>query len=171
MHRGRRVGLHHQAGRRGAAAVADAGLAALMARHMAEAAARPPQPTDAAATPGPAPTAEAAAQAGPPASPATARPEVEELELELLLEALLQRFGYDFRGHERGPLKRRLRGVMAQRGLRTVSSLQDSVLHDDGAAGALLRALHVPPSSLFDDVQEALQLRALLGPALTRRRC
>src|SRR5471030_1675803 len=178
MHRGRRVGLHHQAGRRGAAAVADAGLAALMARRMendaaiflarqmAEAAARPPQPTDAAATPGPAPAAEAPAQAGPPASPATERPEVEELELELLLEALLQRFGYDFRGHERGPLKRRLRGVMAQRGLRTVSSLQDSVLHDDGAAGALLRALHVPPSSLFDDVQEALQLRALLGPAL-----
>src|SRR5471030_2122575 len=167
MHRGRRVGLHHQAGRRGAAAVADAGLAALMARRMendaaiflarqmAEAAARPPQPT-----------AEVPAQAGPAASPATARPEVEELELELLLEALLQRFGYDFRGHERCPLKRRLRGVMAQRGLRTISSLQDSVLHDDGAAGALLRALHVPPSSLFDDAQEALQLRALLGPAL-----
>src|SRR5471032_1762086 len=165
MHRGRRVGLHHQAGRRGAAAVADAGLAALMARRMendaaiflarqmAEAAARPPQPTDAAATPGPAPAAEVPAQAGPAASPATARPEVEELELELLLEALLQRFGYDFRGHERCPLKRRLRGVMAQRGLRTISSLQD-------------RALHVPPSSLFDDAQEALQLRALLGPAL-----
>ena len=140
--------------------------AIFLARQMAEAAARPPQPTEAAATPGPAPAAEAPAQAGPPASPATERPEVEELELELLLEALLQRFGYDFRGHERGPLKRRLRGVMAQRGLRTVSSLQDSVLHDDGAAGALLRALHVPPSSLFDDAQEALQLRALLGPAL-----
>src|SRR5476649_1471947 len=119
MHRGRRVGLHHQAGRRGAAAVADAGLAALMARRMendaaiflarqmAEAAARPPQPTEAAATPGPAPAAEAPAQAGPPASPATARPEVEELELELLLEALVQRFGYDFRGHERWPPKRR----------------------------------------------------------------
>src|SRR5471032_3684096 len=151
MHRRRRLRLHHQAGRRRAAAVADAGLAALMARRMED-------------------------DAMPPArlsgdAVATARPEVEELELELLLEALLQRFGFDFRGHERSTLKRRLRGVMAQRGLRTVSSLQDSVLHDDGAAGALLRALHVPPSSLFDDVQEALQLRALLGPALTRRRC
>src|SRR5471032_770545 len=169
MHRGRRVGLHHQAGRRGAAAVADAGLAALMARRMdnddaaflrrqmAEAAARPPP--DYAS---PAPAADASAQ---PAAPA-ARPEVEELELALLLEALAQRFGYDFRGHERGALKRKLRGALAQRGLRTMSSLQDSVLHDDAAAADLLRALHVPPSALFDDAQEALQLRALLGPAL-----
>ncbi|WP_295999390.1 CheR family methyltransferase [Rugamonas sp.] len=100
------------------------------------------------------------------ADSATARPEVEELELELLLEALLQRFGFDFRGHERSALKRKLRGAMARRGLRTLSSLQDSVLHDDGAAGALLRALHVPAATLFDDAQESMQLRALLGPAL-----
>jgi chemotaxis protein methyltransferase CheR len=96
----------------------------------------------------------------------TARPEVEELELELLLEALVRRFGFDFRGHERCALKRKLRGTMAQRGLRTFSSLQDSVLHDDGAAGALLRALHVPPARLFDDARESVQLRALLGPCL-----
>src|SRR5471032_2676663 len=174
MHRGRRVGLHHQAGRRGAAAVADAGLAALMARRMdnddaaflrrqmAEAAARP-APADATT----APADHAPARPVTSASVAsTARPEVEELELALLLEALVQRYGYDFRGHERGALKRKLRGALAQRGLRTLSSLQDSVLHDDAAAADLLRALHVPPSTLFDDAQEALQLRALLGPAL-----
>lgn len=93
-------------------------------------------------------------------------PEVEALELELLLEALLQRYGYDFRGHERAVLRRKLRAVMQRRGLRTLSQLQDRVLHDPGAASAALRALHVPPATLFDDTDEARQLRQLVGGCL-----
>lgn len=95
-----------------------------------------------------------------------ATPEVEALELELLLEALLQRYGYDFRGHERAALRRKLRAVMRQRGLRTLSQLQDRVLHEAGAASSALRALHVPPATLFDDVDEARQLRQLVGGCL-----
>ena len=93
-------------------------------------------------------------------------PEVEELELELLLEALFQRYGYDFRGHQRAALKRKLRAVMQQRSLRTLSALQGQVLHDPGAASAVLRALHVPPAAMFDDVEESLQLRQLAGACL-----
>jgi chemotaxis protein methyltransferase CheR len=93
-------------------------------------------------------------------------PEVEELELALLLEALLQRYGFDFRGHERPTLKRKLRGVMQRRGLRTLSAVQDKVLHDPAAAGAVLRALHVPPATLFDDIDEAQHLRQLAGDCL-----
>ncbi|SFU64864.1 CheR family methyltransferase [Pseudoduganella namucuonensis] len=92
--------------------------------------------------------------------------EVEELELELLLEALFQRYGYDFRSHERALLRRKLRGVMRTRGLRTLSSLQDRALHDPAAASATLRALHVPPATLFDDTDEARQLRQLAGGCL-----
>ncbi|MRV76828.1 chemotaxis protein [Duganella sp. FT92W] len=95
-----------------------------------------------------------------------ATPEVEALELELLLEALLQRYGYDFRGHERAALRRKLRAVMRQRGLRTLSQLQDRVLHEPGAASSALRALHVPPATLFDDIDEARQLRQLVGASL-----
>ncbi|GAB2844215.1 protein-glutamate O-methyltransferase CheR [Pseudoduganella ginsengisoli] len=95
-----------------------------------------------------------------------AAPEVEALELELLLEALLQRYGYDFRGHERAALRRKLRAVMQRRGLRTLSQLQDRVLHEPAAASAALRALHVPPATLFDDPDEARQLRQLAGAGL-----
>jgi chemotaxis protein methyltransferase CheR len=93
-------------------------------------------------------------------------PAVEQLELELLLEALFQCYGYDFRGHERSALRHKLRAVMAQLGARTISALQDRVLHDHGAVATLLRALHVPPAALFDDAQEAAQLRAVLGACL-----
>ncbi|WP_051293533.1 CheR family methyltransferase [Pseudoduganella violaceinigra] len=100
-------------------------------------------------------------------------PELEELELELLLEALVRRLGFDFRLHERPPLKRKLFDFMQQRGMATLSQLQDHVLHDPATAGALLRALHVPPASLFDDPAEALMLReaaehCLRGAALPR---
>lgn len=100
-------------------------------------------------------------------------PELEELELELLLEALVRRFGFDFRLHDRAPLKRKLFGFMQQRGLSTLSQLQDHVLHDPATAGGLLRTLHVPPAGLFDDAAEALMLReaaehSLRGAALPR---
>jgi chemotaxis protein methyltransferase CheR len=93
-------------------------------------------------------------------------PAVVELELELLLEALFQCYGYDFRGHERSALRHKLRAAMAQLGARTISALQDCVLHDPGAVDALLRALHVPPAVMFDDAQEVSQLRILLGSCL-----
>lgn len=92
--------------------------------------------------------------------------EVEELELELLLEALFQRYGYDFREHQRAPLKRKLRALMRQLTLHTLSALQGQLLHDSGAASAVLRALHVAPAAMFDDVQEAQQLRRLAATCL-----
>lgn len=93
-------------------------------------------------------------------------PEVEELELELLLEALVQRFGFDFRSHERATLKRKLFALLQRRGLRTLSQLQDRVLHDSATAAALLRALAVPPAALFDDPLEAMQLLAVAEQCL-----
>jgi chemotaxis protein methyltransferase CheR len=90
----------------------------------------------------------------------------EELEIELLLEALYQRFGYDFRSYDRPALRRKLHQVMQARGLITVSSLQDRVLHDPGAGAALLRALSVQPAALFDDPEQARQLRIVLASCL-----
>jgi chemotaxis protein methyltransferase CheR len=90
----------------------------------------------------------------------------EELEIELLLEALFQRFGYDFRAYDRPALRRKLHQVMLARDLSTVSSLQDRVLHDPGAGAALLRALSVQPAALFDDPEQARQLRIVLASCL-----
>lgn len=90
----------------------------------------------------------------------------EELEIELLLEALFQRFGYDFRSYDRPTLRRKLHQVMQERGLITVSSLQDRVLHDPGAGAALLRALSVQPATLFDDPEKARQMRIVLASCL-----
>jgi chemotaxis protein methyltransferase CheR len=90
----------------------------------------------------------------------------EDLEIELLLEALYQRFGVDFRGYARPALRRKLGELTRAQGLATLSGLQEKLLHESGMLSILLRALAVPPSSLFDPPEHAQQIRSLLLPAL-----
>jgi chemotaxis protein methyltransferase CheR len=91
---------------------------------------------------------------------------VEELEIDLLLEGVFQRFGYDFRGYQREPLRRKLCQLMQRDGLQTVSALQGRVMHDAVASDALLRALAVHPAAMFDDPHHFRVLRDALGPWL-----
>jgi chemotaxis protein methyltransferase CheR len=91
---------------------------------------------------------------------------IEELETELLLEALFQRFGYDFRAYERPALRRKLQEAMGTLGVGTLSGLQEKVLHDGASASSVLRALSVAPSPLFDNVEHAARLRGVLAPSL-----
>ncbi len=107
----------------------------------------------------------AAEEAAPGAAPRV-DPDIEELEIALLLEALLQRHGFDFRAFDRAAVRRKLHAAMRQHGLATVSALQERVLHQPQAGAALLRALGVAPAAMFDDVDEARRLRAVLGACL-----
>lgn len=121
-----------------------------------------------------APPASAPAPTPTPAAPAVGAgsgrrhspSSVEELELELLLEALFQCHGYDFRGYERETVKRKVDAVRAQLGLDTISALQSRVLHDADAYNALLSALYVEPALMFDNPSEVSLLRMSLGVCL-----
>lgn len=93
-------------------------------------------------------------------------PALEDLEIELLLEALYQRFGADYRGHDRTLLRRKLLGLVEVRGLSTISGLQEKVLHEPGAALATMRTLSVPPAGLFDRPQWARRQRTALADTL-----
>jgi chemotaxis protein methyltransferase CheR len=91
---------------------------------------------------------------------------IEELETELLLEALFQRFGYDFRAYDRPALREKLNQAMREGGAATLSGLQEQVLHGAEAASKLLRTLSVAPVPLFGDAGHAARLRQVLAPAL-----
>lgn len=95
--------------------------------------------------------------------------EIEDLEIDLLLEAVLQRFGLDFRGYLREPLRRKLHGFMQENSLETVSAVQERILHDAGTGARLLRALSKQPAALFDDPGHFLLLRGLIGAWLRSR--
>jgi chemotaxis protein methyltransferase CheR len=89
-----------------------------------------------------------------------------DLEIELLLEALFQRFGVDLRGYARPVVRRKLFDLMRELKLATVSGLQERVLHQHGAAAVVMRALAVTPAAPFDAPEYTRQLRTVLVPAL-----
>lgn len=91
---------------------------------------------------------------------------LEELEIDLLLEGVFQRFGHDFRGYRREPLRDRLLVLMRHAGLQTVSALQDRILHDPATGDALLRALSARRTALFDDAGYFHALRMVVVPWL-----
>ena len=92
---------------------------------------------------------------------------VEDLEIQLLLEALYQRYHYDFRRYARASIKRRLVQAREQMGYATLSALQDAVLHDPAMLPRLLGYLTVQVSEMFRDPS---YFRALREKVLPHRR-
>jgi chemotaxis protein methyltransferase CheR len=93
-------------------------------------------------------------------------PDVEELEMDLLLEAIHRRYDYDFRGYARASLRRRLwhRATLEQ--LPTLTALQERVLHDASTMQRLLRDLSINVTEMFRDPGFHAALRERVFPAL-----
>lgn len=91
---------------------------------------------------------------------------VRELEENLLLEALFQLFGSDFRGYERSAVAGKLSSFMQAHGFRTISGLQDGVIHNRDVAADLLYALAFRASGAFEEPRSVGNLRALAEPLL-----
>lgn len=91
---------------------------------------------------------------------------VEEIELGLLLEAIFQKYHYDFRGYAQASIKRRLKQALERFNCRTLSQLQDKVLHDPSVLPILLSYLTVQVSELFRDPAYFLALREHVLPHL-----
>jgi chemotaxis protein methyltransferase CheR len=90
----------------------------------------------------------------------------EDLELYLLLEAIYLKFHYDFRGYSRASLGRRLKEALAFFHCRTVSALQDRVLHEPEVFPSLMRFLTVGVSDLFRDASFFQAMRQEIVPIL-----
>jgi chemotaxis protein methyltransferase CheR len=94
------------------------------------------------------------------------REDVEDLELELLLEALYRHYGYDFREYARASIKRRMWRRMMEEGLATLSGLQERVLHDPACMERLLLDLSINVTSMFRDPTFYRAVRDKIVPLL-----
>lgn len=88
------------------------------------------------------------------------------IEQQLLLEAVYQKYHYDFRAYAPASIKRRLQAAMGRLGCRTLSQLQDRLLHDDTTFPSLLDTLTVPVSEMFRDPDYFRALREQVIPVL-----
>lgn len=76
---------------------------------------------------------------------------IEDVEVDLLLQALRQRYGYDFTGYARASLKRRLKELQSYFDVKQLSALIPPLLHDERVAQTLVNNISVPVSEFFRD--------------------
>ncbi|MEX2283004.1 MAG: protein-glutamate O-methyltransferase CheR [Gemmatimonadota bacterium] len=99
-------------------------------------------------------------------TPAAYVRELERIEIDVLLEAIFRHYGFDFRSYAYSSLKRRLWKRIEAEELRTVSQLQDLVLHNEAAMERLLLDLSVSVSAMFRDPNFYLAFRQKVVPIL-----
>ena len=85
------------------------------------------------------------------ATPSAYNPELEQIEIELLLEGIYQHYGFDFRSYAYASIRRRLWKRIEAEGLSTISGLQDQVLHNPPMMEKLLLDLSINVTSMFRD--------------------
>jgi chemotaxis protein methyltransferase CheR len=89
-----------------------------------------------------------------------------EIELKLLIDAIYHLYHYDFRDYALASLRRRLKTAMIRFDCRTLSQLQDKVVHDPAVFPVLLDFLTVQVSEMFRDPAYFLALRENVVPLL-----
>lgn len=99
-------------------------------------------------------------------TPVSRQEEVDEIELELLLEAVWRRYRYDFRNYARSTLKRRLERAQHRLGCATLSQLQHRLLHEPGIFQEVLGFLTIQVSEMFRDPAYFRALRETVVPHL-----
>jgi chemotaxis protein methyltransferase CheR len=92
--------------------------------------------------------------------------DLEQLEIELLLEAVYRRYGFDFRQYAQASLKRRLWRRLSAEGLENITQLQAQLLHDPQCMERLLLDLSINVTSMFRDPSFYLAFRQRVVPLL-----
>lgn len=95
-----------------------------------------------------------------------ADPRPEDIELQLLLEAIYQRYGYDFRSYSRASLQRRVDQHMLIKRYAHTGELIHSILHRGEAFSALLSDLTINVTEMFRDPDFYRTFRERVVPVL-----
>ena len=93
----------------------------------------------------------------------------ENIELDLLLEAIFRKYGYDFRDYSKSSLKRRVDHSLDESGLGSISELQHEVLFNTDTFDRLLLDLSINVTEMFRDPAFFKAVRAELLPKLDQR--
>jgi chemotaxis protein methyltransferase CheR len=77
--------------------------------------------------------------------------EIEQIEIDLLLEAVYRRYGYDFRSYARASVERRLKLFLSKLGCDSVSGLIPIILRDRLLFSRLARNFSIAVTEMFRD--------------------
>ncbi len=91
---------------------------------------------------------------------------LETIEIDTLLEALHQHYGYDFRNYAKASITRRIKGLVTKYKLKFISELIPQLLHDRSKFKFFVYDLSIPVTEMFRDHQFFLSIRENVIPYL-----
>ena len=95
-------------------------------------------------------------------------PDLERIEIELLLEGIFRHYGFDFRSYAYASIRRRLWKRIEAEGLSTVSELQAQVLHQPPMMEKLLLDLSINVTAMFRDPSFYRAFRERVVPCVSQ---
>jgi len=94
-------------------------------------------------------------------------PDTEDIELDLLLQAIYLKYGYDFRNYSKAHLKRRMNQRLKLSNLHSISELQHLVLWEKDFYQILIKDLSINITEMFRDPEFYLAFRNKVIPDLS----
>lgn len=99
-------------------------------------------------------------------APQAGQSSIEDVEIDLLLEAVYRIRGFDFRDYARASLRRRIQNRLRIEKVDTIMRLLDKILHDASCMDRFVAGLSVNVSAMFRDPGFFRALRAQVFPLL-----
>lgn len=92
--------------------------------------------------------------------------QLEDIEIRLLLEAIYQRYGYDFRGYSQASMRRRVMHRLSMSGLPSILQMTDRVLRERQFFVTLLNDLTINVTEMYRDPEFYRAFRDEVVPVL-----
>lgn len=92
--------------------------------------------------------------------------DVDDIELDLMLEAIVRRYGYDFRNYSKASMERRVKQAKVKMGCAEITDLTRNLLHDPVFFQKLVADFSVTVTEMFRDPEVYKTLREKVLPYL-----
>ncbi|MFK7926124.1 MAG: protein-glutamate O-methyltransferase CheR [Bacteroidia bacterium] len=89
-----------------------------------------------------------------------------DIEVQLVVDAIYQGYGYDFREYKPATIKNRLEGIKNEYGYNHISDLIPKIIHDRSFFESLYLAMSVTVTEMFRDPKVYIKFRELIMPTL-----
>lgn len=92
--------------------------------------------------------------------------DIEDIEIQLLIDAIFMKYGYDFRNYSRAHMKRRIMNRLRLSNFQSVSHMQYQILRDEALFEAILPDFSINVTEMFRDPVFFAQVREMVVPLL-----
>ncbi len=92
---------------------------------------------------------------------------IEKIEIDLFLEAIERRYGYDFKNYARASINRRIRHVLNKTGCNCITEITQRLLHDESFFEEIIPEFSIPVTEMFRDPDFYIAVRETIIPFLS----